>query len=244
MDITCAALGENNMSIELTHAYIKKAIHRSQHCQRNWDLSREIPQEDLDIIAEAATQCPSKQNISYYRTHFVTQRETIEQLYELTMGAIMDPTGQGPVGGHPPNGIPYTNPQTLANLLIVFERKTVEEIDTGEYGPPRNAQTYKKSLGELDHEARYIIERDATLALGISAGYVNLVSNLLGYSTGCCQCMQSEEIKTLLNMKNEPSLMMGVGYRNPALNRKVHHANHNIVFGSFKKQPMELNWIR
>jgi hypothetical protein len=32
---------------------LKKAIHKSQHVQRNWDLSKTIPQEDLDLIAEA-----------------------------------------------------------------------------------------------------------------------------------------------------------------------------------------------
>jgi len=34
---------------------LKKAIHKSQHVQRNWDLSKTIPQEDLDLIAEAVT---------------------------------------------------------------------------------------------------------------------------------------------------------------------------------------------
>ena len=49
-----------------TNSEIIKAIHRSQHTQRNYDLSKKIPQADLDLIIEAATQCPSKQNIAYY----------------------------------------------------------------------------------------------------------------------------------------------------------------------------------
>ena len=53
-------------------ADLKKIIHKSQHCQRNWDLSKEIPQEDMDIMLEAITQCPSKQNKAFYKVHFIT----------------------------------------------------------------------------------------------------------------------------------------------------------------------------
>ena len=42
---------------------LKKAIHKSQHVQRNWDLSKSIPQEDIDLIAEAVTGAPSKHQI-------------------------------------------------------------------------------------------------------------------------------------------------------------------------------------
>ena len=31
---------------------IFKAIHRSQHCQRNWDLEQSIPEQDIDLILE------------------------------------------------------------------------------------------------------------------------------------------------------------------------------------------------
>jgi len=227
---------------QLTHSEMVKAIHRSQHCQRNWDLSKTIPREDIDLIIEAATQCPSKQNISYYRLHFITNRDMIEKVYELTQGAIMDPTNSGPVGGYPPRGRSYTNPQTLANLLIVFERKSLEDIDAGE-GPPRNAETYKKANGQLDSSAEWAIERDATVAVGIAAGYVNLTSNLMGYSTGCCQCMDPQGIKELLGMKEVPMLLMGVGYKNENMNRKIHHADHTVSFGSFKKQKMDVNII-
>ena len=231
------------MSIEFTHANVVKAIHRSQHCQRNWDLSREIPKEDIDLIAEAATQCPSKQNISYYRLQFITNRSVIEQIYELTQGAIMDPQKMGPVGGYPPRGRSYTNPQTLANLLIIYERKSLDEIDSGEFGPPRNAETFKKSQGQIDEGVVFSIEREATMAMGISAGYVNFISNMLGYATGCCQCGDLDGIRDVLGMRNKPALLMGVGYRNEKMNRKIHHADHTISFGSFKKQPMDVKFV-
>ena len=51
---------------------LKKAIHKSQHVQRNWDLSQEIPQEDIDIIAESVIGAPSKQNIKFFKPYFIT----------------------------------------------------------------------------------------------------------------------------------------------------------------------------
>ena len=51
---------------------IEKAVIRSQHCQRNFDLEKEIPEKDLKTLVHASTQCPSKQNISFYNLHFIT----------------------------------------------------------------------------------------------------------------------------------------------------------------------------
>ena len=67
---------------------IKKAIIRSQHCQRNWDLSKSIPDEDIEMIKTAVTNCPSKQNVAYYKVIFVTDRDKIERIYETTNGFI------------------------------------------------------------------------------------------------------------------------------------------------------------
>lgn len=231
------------MSKNISNKEIFKAIHRSQHCQRNWDLEKKIPNEDLELLIEAATQCPSKQNISFYRTHFITNRDMIEKIYSYTTGAVLGMGAPGPEDGYNPNGIAVKNPQVLANLLIVFERKTLDEIDSKDEGEPRNAETYKKEMGIDDEDAIRDVERDANVALGIAAGYVNLTASLLGYSTGCCQCMEPAGIKEALNLKNNPLLLMGVGFKNEKINRKVHHADHNIVFGTNKKQKMELTVI-
>lgn len=231
------------MARSIKQAEIFKAIHRSQHCQRNWDLSKAIPEEDMALIKEAGTQCPSKQNISYFRLHFVTNREIIEKVHTHTTGAIMWDT-PGPLGGFNPEGKSYTNPQTLANLLIVFERKTLAEINDSSTGVPRNGEVFKKEIGDMEPSAIRDLERDANVALGISAGYVNLVSSLLGYSTGCCQCMDPEAIQEVLGLKNKPALLMGVGFKNPEMNRRIHHADHSVMFSTNKKQEMEVFDIR
>ena len=51
----------------LSHMDIQKAVTRSQHCQRNFDLSKQIPEDDIDLIIHSVTNCPSKQNIAYYK---------------------------------------------------------------------------------------------------------------------------------------------------------------------------------
>ena len=88
---------------------IKKSIHKSQHCNRNWDLSKTIPQEDVDLIVESATQCPVKQNLNFYKTHVITDRDKIEKIHNATAGFFID-------------GVRHTNSQTLANVLLAFTR--------------------------------------------------------------------------------------------------------------------------
>ena len=45
---------------------LRETIHESQKCQRNWDLSKQISEEDKNLIVEAATNSPSKQNLNYF----------------------------------------------------------------------------------------------------------------------------------------------------------------------------------
>jgi nitroreductase len=87
---------------------IKKTIHKSQHVQRNFDLSKQIPEEDRLVIEEAVTQCPSKQNAAFYDVVSITDRETIERIHETTKGFGLE------------DGTNITNSQTLANMLLVF----------------------------------------------------------------------------------------------------------------------------
>ena len=49
-----------------THTEIEKAVIKSQHTQRNWDLTKEIPKDDVKTLLHSVTNCPSKQNIAFY----------------------------------------------------------------------------------------------------------------------------------------------------------------------------------
>ena len=45
---------------------LKNVIEQSQRTQRNWDLNKQIPKEDLDTIIYAIANAPSKQNLQYF----------------------------------------------------------------------------------------------------------------------------------------------------------------------------------
>lgn len=208
---------------------ITKAIHRSQHTQRNFDLSKEIPAEHLELIKVAATQCPSKQNVAHYKVHMITNREVIEKVHALT-----------PIERHDGKGM-TTNSQVLANLLVVFE----EYRDmSNEQDRLRNDETTALyAQGQEDQRAYDVLERDANVAVGIAAGYLNLVGGLLGYGTGCCQCMDEPAVMEALGLTGRPLLLMGIGFKDETQNRRVHHSQPDFVFPTRKKQEIPVDFI-
>jgi len=54
-----------------TNIEIEKSVIRSQHTQRNWNLDKQLPKEDVNTLLQAVTNCPSKQNIAFYKVHFI-----------------------------------------------------------------------------------------------------------------------------------------------------------------------------
>ena len=199
------------------HSNIRKSVIRSQHCQRNWDLSQPIPQTDIDLMIHSATQCPSKQNNAFYSLSVVQDRNIIEQIHNHTFGFRLFNEEQEII----------TNSQVLANILFVFT--SVE---------PSSRVLDKNKLDENSDQT--IIQRDANIALGIASGYLNLTSTMLGYSTGCCQCLDPDPIKNILETDCDVLLLMGVGHKNPNLNRRIHHADNDKIFYSIPKETIEV----
>lgn len=201
--------------MELTNKDIFKAIHRSQHCQRNWDLNKKIPDEDIEIIIESITQCPSKQNKTFYRVHVITRRDIIENIHHYTRGFGGYPISEGKIK-------PQTNPQVLANLLLAFESYIPEPV------PQHICEDY-----HFDTKEATI--RDQQMAIGIAAGYANIISSLMGYSTGCCACFEPEKVQEILNSENEILLLMGIGHNDSSKNRREHQKYPNFQFPSISK---------
>ena len=191
---------------------LENAISNSQHCQRNWNLEQVIPEVDLNTLEHAVTQCASKQNRVFYKVHFITDRDIIEKIYHQTDGFMINFQTRET----------KKNPQTLANLLVAFteynddneELRTTEEIDAG-------SQLEEKRL------------RDRWTALGIAGGYLTLTANILGYSTGFCQCFDPNGVDPILGT-NGTLLLVGVGFPGD-LNKRTHHLEHDFTFRSFTK---------
>ena len=63
---------------------IKQAVDATNRAQRNYDLTKSIPQEDLDTLIYAAVKSPSKQNETHYSLHVYTDQNMIKQIYNHT----------------------------------------------------------------------------------------------------------------------------------------------------------------
>lgn len=222
-------LEQINWGAVANHKSIRKAILKSQHCQRNFDLSQAMPEEDIKLLKTAISQCPSKQNVAFYKAHFIFDRKIIEEIHSFTSAEI---AGSDPVRYR-------SNPQVLGNLLVVFEEKSGLE-DSDSYHKHRNSETKALSAGTATKEQIDILKTDRDTAIGIAAGYLNLTASLLGYATGCCSCFDTEKVKSMLNLKNEPRLLMGIGFKDISRNRREHHLVKNYLISPFRKQPIEI----
>ena len=69
-----------------TNIEIEKSVIRSQHTQRNFNLNKKLPKKDIDTLLHAVTNCPSKQNLAFYKVHFIQDRDIIEEIHENTYG--------------------------------------------------------------------------------------------------------------------------------------------------------------
>lgn len=200
---------------------IKKAVVRSQHCQRNFDLSKEIPTEDLDLLVYAATNCPSKQNIAFYQLHVITDRDLIETIHPHTWGThAYNSDGEM---------VATTNSQTLANAIFVYELVELEDL----------SESARAKWTESDEAEYAIFLRDRAVAIGIASGYVNLTAAMLGYSTGCCQCFDVSTVKDLLGLKRLPEMIQGIGFKDETRNRREHEKN-GLVFPTRKKEAIQV----
>ena len=220
---------------------IIKAILRSQRCQRNWDLSQEIPEEDLEVIKTAVTQCPSKQNVTFYKPIFVTNRDVIQKIHDSSMlgGVVNKDTHEFTM---------KTQSQLLANLLVILV-EDYRESDV-EHSPALSAyakgsltpEVEQLHLGIYDNDRNHMIEqlagdyhRDQSVAVGIAAGYMNLTASLMGYSTGCCQCFDVDVVKEVLGIDRNILLIMGIGFKDKERNRREHHMHPGEIFTSKNK---------
>lgn len=216
---------------------IVKAIHRSQHTQRNYDLSKSIPIEDIKTIITSATQCPSKQNVAFYDLYVITNRKVINDIYETTTSLHSDD----------PSYARLSNPQVLGNMLLVFT-DAQNKVRKGH----KEAIEANNNINREENER--IVLQDKFTAIGIAAGYVNLTASLLGYETGCCSCMMNHErVQEILGISTTPQLLMGVGFKNEGVNRREHHLKDTQVakeqgwvekFGTAKKQQIGIYYVK
>ena len=205
---------------------IKKAIDSAQRAQRNYDLSKTIPQEDLDTLIYAATNSPSKQNETHYSLEVFTDADTIQSIVDKTklFSLMKDPSDKEGLFGLDDNGNFWqdkdrsvTNSQIHANSVFVFVR---HEGETRGGTNMLGKENPNSKAGQLYNE-------NLSYSMGIAVGELILTAGLLGYKTGICSAMDTRAIRDMLGLKQNPKLIVGVGYENVGTDRRLHSTVRN-----------------
>ena len=62
----------------------EELLYKSQRCQRNWDLSKKIPKEDVDTMIHAIKSAPSKQNEKHFQVSIISSYDHRFAIYNAT----------------------------------------------------------------------------------------------------------------------------------------------------------------
>jgi nitroreductase len=222
----------------------------SKQAQRNWDLDKTIPQEDLDALIYAAKNSPKKQMETHYALHVFTDQEKIRAIYDQTKKFSLFPVDNPEVqdsmyaDGKADYGDMFKdkdgefwqdddysikNSQILANAMFVYteDRRTVRGGThfLAQEGGSKNVMT--------------IYEEQIDFSIGISVGQLILAAAMMGYKTGICSALDSPGIGKLLPTNKQTQdnvynakLIIGVGYEQDGVDRRLHQEvlNKDIPF--------------
>jgi len=210
------------MSDSSRNVQLEKIIKQSSWCQRNWDLSKSIPERDIETLKYAVTHCPSKQNRVFYKPVFIQDREIIEEIYQTTDSFTVrwDPH------------LSIHNPQVLANLLVVF----LADRDYSE--KPRTEPEFQLGVkAGRDNNINSIARDDENKAYGVAVGYLAFTANMLGYRTGVYNAQRNQEVvKKILITEKDPIGMVGVGFQDYSKDIRQHHIDEIEAEGIRRKK--------
>lgn len=64
--------------------FIINSASHAEKCQRNWDHSKALPKEDLDLLINVAKTMPTKQNQEYYQLIVSTDIDFNKEIYKIS----------------------------------------------------------------------------------------------------------------------------------------------------------------
>lgn len=220
---------------------IIKAVDSAQRAQRNYDLSKSIPQQDLDMLIYAAVNSPSKQNETHYSLHVYTDQSTIRQIYNHTkkFTLIKDQSDKDKVGGEKDGKYWQNDEQSVKNSQIMANALFVYVQESGVARGATHAVGQKNPNGN----AAAIYNAQQSYSIGISVGQLILTANLLGYKTGICSALDTRPIKKIIGTENSVKILVGVGYENFGTDRRLHSETLNKdVPEKFRTGALEEQW--
>lgn len=226
------------------HENIKKAVTIAQQAQRNYDLSKSIPQEDLETLIFSAVNSPSKQNETHYELKVYTDQNKIRDIYNCTkrFSLLKDASDIEKSFKEDANGIFWQNENTsvhnsqiLSNVLFVY----IDDDDTPRGGNSLIAQNTKN----LNSQSLQNYNNQKSYSIGISVGELILTAALLGYKTGICSAFNPDALQEIFNTDKQIKLLVGVGYENEGIDRRLHAITKNKdVAEKFRTGNLEDNW--
>ena len=168
---------------------IKRTSEVIRRCQRNWDHSKSIPREHIELLAEVAKNSPAKQDEAYFDVYAITDRDLIEKLYEnsdgFTTGALQ--------GSALDNFKVYPNSQTRANLVFCWVSRQPTTM-RNYYQDDHDHDAFDSSDKGIDNDKTPGTPKDAGewsrnientyTSIGISTACVAMAAARLGYVTG------------------------------------------------------------
>jgi len=105
------------------------------------------------------------------------------------------------------------NSQVLANALFVyFEHR----------GDPRGGTHAQAHKGEENFDSELKYHTQIGYSIGVSSGQLTLSAALMGYKTGYCSAFFKGPVKKICNTERMPKLLVGIGFENPDLDRRMH----------------------
>lgn len=198
----------------------------SRTCQRNWDLTKTIPNDHLDMFEYIVENPASKQGYQYYDAIFSTNREINEKIYNFAI-TEEDITADTIVRG---------NPQMLAHLVILWIYDLDELF--------KSKQLKSGNLNFSDKKKSSFTDT-AHIIMGINAGNLSNMAATLGYKTAFCRCFQDSsleqrqeflsELGIINSEKKDIILGLGIGINDHNKdNRTDHYADrtfkkHNLI---------------
>lgn len=220
---------------------IKKAVNVAKRAQRNYDLSKSIPKNDLETLIYTAKNSPSKQNETHYSLYIYTDKDIIREIYNTTkkfilykqndIVDILDPNNNKNEQWMYDNTSVY-NSQILANVLFVY-------VDHN--GSARGVTHMLAKHDDTESNEIYNIQKN--YSIGISVGQLTLAATLLGYKTGICSAFDPDQVQEIIKSNNTVKLLVGIGYENIGVDRRFHAETLNKeILENFRNGDLDEKW--
>ena len=220
---------------------LKDAVEVTNRCQRNWDRSKPIFDEDLETLIHVAKRSPAKQNETHYKVFVIKDPDTIYKIYRKTKhyalwSEVDEIENDGKTNTADMN---VRNSQVWTSALFGF-------CDDWDQSVARSA--IHAIMDEKEEvKANVIIEREKQryFSMGISSGMVALSAAMMGYSTGYCSAFWPKEMEEIVPGFIDLKILLGIGHPHPTKNRREHEEqlNKDIWSDLYKTGAPHEKWI-